>query len=103
MLGLEPASGPAISLFKLNTQQVVFFVALAVFYAGLTAIVLKLQRNNGVRRNRFINFKTCPGRGNVLKNCPLAAWGSGFKFPLNFDKIRTKLSIFVLASLGSHN
>lgn len=100
VIGSKPAAGPAISLFKLNTQQVVDLVELAVFYAGLTTIALKLQGNNSIRWDRGLDFKTCTRRRNVFENCPFAMNGTGFRFPLDFNQIGAKLSIF--QSIVSH-
>ena len=46
VFGLELSTGPAVPLLKLHTDQVIIPVMLAVFYAGLAAMVAwKLQRN----------------------------------------------------------
>ena len=94
MLGLKLAAGPAIPLFKLDAQKVVNLVEFAVFYPGLTSITFKLQRDDGFRWNKFLDFETGAGGRYVLKNCPFAMGMPRFQFPLNLDKISAKLSIF---------
>jgi hypothetical protein len=94
MIRSKPAAGPAITLLKLNAQQIVDLVELTVFYASLTMIALKLQGNNSIRRDRGVDFKACARRGNVFENSPFTANGTGFRFPLDFDQIGAKLSIF---------
>jgi hypothetical protein len=44
VFGFESAAGPAIPLLKLDSKEVVGFLEFAVFYAGLTAFALELQR-----------------------------------------------------------
>jgi hypothetical protein len=101
VLGLEPASRPAVALLKLDAEQVVRFFKFAVFYASLAAVALELKRNKSVRRNRFFEFKTGTRRGYIFEDCPFAAGRTEFRFPLHLDQIRTKLSIF--SSFSSHD
>ncbi len=94
MLGLKPAARPAVSLFKLNTQQVIHFVELAVFYASLAAITFELKRHDCFGWYRFFDFETCAGWRNILQDRPFAVKGAGLRFPLNSNKISAEFSVF---------
>jgi hypothetical protein len=44
----KSAAGPAISLLKLDSKEVVGFFVFAIFYSGLTVFALEVKRNNGI-------------------------------------------------------
>ncbi len=95
VFGFIPAAGPPVPLFELNTKQVVYFVELAVFCAGLAAIRSELERNHRAGRNRFFDLETCAGWRNILEDRPLAVSRAGSLLPLNSDQIGAKFSIFL--------
>ena len=95
MIRFEFAAGPAISILKMNSKQIVYFIRLAIFDSRLAAILFKLERDNGIRWYKFFEFETCTGCRNVFQDRPLIAGGAGFGFPLNFNKISAKLSVFL--------
>jgi hypothetical protein len=102
MFGLESAAGPAISLLKLDSKEVVGFFEFAIFYAGLAVFALELQRYNRIERNRFLYFEAGAGWRNIFQDSPLAAGGPEFRLPLNLYQVRTKLSI-IFSSVISHD
>jgi hypothetical protein len=57
MIGLEPAARPSVSLLELNAEQIFHFVESAIFYASLTTIRCELERYDGARWNRRLNFQ----------------------------------------------
>jgi len=73
VLWFEPAAGPTVSLFKLNSDKVIGHVLAAVYYPGMALIAGKLQMNKGFGRDLLVNFQTSAGRGYVFKNRPFAA------------------------------
>ncbi len=101
MIGLKFSAGPAVAIFKLNAEQKIHLVRLAVFNACLAVIVFKLEIDDGSRWYEFFDFKTCAGGRNVFQDRPLVACRAGFQFPLNFYQVSAKLSIFL--SFCSHD
>ena len=59
MIGFELAARPAVSLLKLDTEQIVCFGAFAVYDTGLAAVLWKLESNNCIGRNGFFESETC--------------------------------------------
>ena len=94
MFRFEFSAGPAIPLLELNTKQVVRFFELAIFYAGLTAVGFKFQRKKGVGCDRLLKFEARARWRDIFQNSPLASSGPEFRFPLHFDQICTKFSVF---------
>ena len=58
MVGFELAARPAVSLFKLNSKQIVDLGEFAIFDYRLAAVIRELKRDNGIRGNRLFNFQT---------------------------------------------
>lgn len=61
MFRLKPTTGPSVSLFKLNSKQIVDFVKPAIFYSSLAMFVLELECDNSIGSNGYIDFKAGPG------------------------------------------
>jgi hypothetical protein len=101
VLRFESAARPSVSLLKLDANQIIRFFEFAVFYSGLTAVAFELQRNNGIGRDGLFEFKTCTRSGDIFQNCPFTARRTEFRFPLHFNQIRTKFSLF--SSFSSHD
>jgi len=101
MAGFEFAPGPTVSLREFYADKVFYLVESAVDYACVAAIRRKFQGYNRIRFYLFFHFQTCARRRNILQDAPFVAGLSGFRFPLNFDKISTKFPIF--ASLWYHD
>jgi hypothetical protein len=101
MLGLKFAAGPPIALLELDSEKVIGLFEFTVFYAGLAAIALELKRDNGVGRNGFFEFQACTRCRYIFEDCPFAAGRPEFWFPLHFNQICAKFSIF--SSFGSHD
>lgn len=91
MLRLIFAAGPAVSLFKFNSKEIIDPVQFAVPYTGLTVIAGKLEVHDGFGRNWLFDFETRTRSGDIFEYCPLAVSGAGWSFPLDFDEIGAKL------------
>ncbi len=101
MIGFELEAGPAVSLLKLNSDQIVCFCKLAVFSSSLTAVLRELESDDCVGGYGFFKSDACTRSGNIFQDCPLTSSRSGPFLPLHFYEISTKLSI--LLSIRPHN
>jgi hypothetical protein len=59
MVGFKLAARPTISLLKLDSKQIVNVSGFAVFDASLATIIRKVESDNSIGWNRFLDFKTC--------------------------------------------
>lgn len=100
MIGFELAAGPAVSLLKLNSEQIACFCKLAVFDSSLTAVLRELKRNDCVGGYGFFKSNACARSRNIFQDCPLTSSRSGRFHPLHFHEISAKLSI--LLSIRPH-
>ncbi len=101
MIGFELTTRPAVSLLKLNSEEIICLFKLAVFDSSLTAILRKLESDDCVGGYGYFKSNACARSGNIFQDCPLTSSRSGLFLPLNFDKISAKFSI--LLSIGPHN
>jgi hypothetical protein len=59
MVGFVLTARPTISLLKLDSKQIVNVSGFAVFDASLATIIRKVESDNSIGWNRFLDFKTC--------------------------------------------
>jgi hypothetical protein len=95
----ESSAGPSVAVLELDSEQVIQFVEGAVFDAGLAPVGSEFERNDGVGRDRFVHFETRTRRRYVSEYSPFTAQLSGFRLPLNFDKVSAKIPVLLSFSL----